>query len=256
MSSSVPSSMSPSTPAPEEVTVRLTVNGGKIYSGEMPLHDVVHLALDRLLPHGVLANHRISVSKNGDLIYPDMFLHEIVAHYGDADFQLHASELDMEGARPFVNYGFDHLAIALEDREAARRFFADGLGMQTVRNDEHLTVVTSGNTALFLFDFDPDAPLAPPAPSRIHHLGFVIDDLEAAAAHLQRHYPEFVGDFTLLEREERWSLYGHVEIGAIRFMIQLSQIKPKYRGLKTDVARAAAAELYDYASQNYGVRLG
>lgn len=248
--------MSNSTPAAPVATVRLTVNGGETYAGEMPLHDVVHLALDRLLPHAVLANHRISVSKNGDLIYPDMFLHEIVAHYGDADFDVRATELEMETTRPFVNFGFDHLALALEDRAAARRFFADGLGMQTVRDDEHLTVVTSGNTALFLFDFDPDAPLAPPAPSRIHHLGFVVDDLEAAAAHLRRHYADFIGDFTLLEREERWSLYGHVQIGSIRFLIQLSQIKAQYRGLKTDVASGAAAELYDYASQDYGVRLG
>ncbi|MDQ4078398.1 MAG: hypothetical protein M3220_19405, partial [Chloroflexota bacterium] len=117
-------------------------------------------------------------------------------------------------------------------------------------------VVTSGNTALFLFDFDPDAPLAPPAPSQVHHLGFVVDDLEAAAAHLRRHFPEFLGHFTLLEREERLSLYGHVHFGSIRFMIQLSQIKAKYRGLVTEPAIEAANELYDYASKDYGVRLG
>lgn len=240
----------------ETITVCFTVNGSETYSGEAPLHDVVHLALDRLLPHEILSNHRISVCKGGDLIYPDMFLHEIAAHYGDADFEVEASPLALEEVRPFTNYGFDHLALALEDRDAARRFFADGLGLAVVRDDEHLTVVTSGSTALFLFDFDPNAPLAPPAPSRIHHLGFVVDDLEAAAGHLKRHFPEFLADFTLLEREERWSLYGHVQIGSIRFMIQLSQIKPQYRGLTTLVATNAARELYDYASKDYGVRLG
>ena len=243
-------------PDSHTITVRLTVNGGATYSGEMPAHDVVHLALDRLLPHAVLANHRISVRKGADLIYPDMFLHEIVEHYGDADFQVQAEAMDMEATRPFVNYGFDHLALAFEDRPAARRFFADGLGLQVMRDDEHLTVVTTGATALFLFDFDPNAPLAPPAPSRIHHLGFVVDDLEAAATHLRRSYPQFLADFTLLEREERWSLYGHVQIGGIRFMIQLSQIKPHYRGLRTETAVATAGALYDYASRKYGVRLG
>ncbi|HBY94201.1 MAG: VOC family protein [Ardenticatenaceae bacterium] len=240
----------------ETTTVRLTVNGGQTYSGEVPVHDVVHLALDRLLPHEILSNQRLSVRKSGDLIYPDMFLYEIVVHYGDADFEVEATPLAMDEVRPFTNYGFDHLALALEDRAAARRFFADGLGLAVVRDDEHLTVVTSGTTALFLFDFDPAAPLAPPAPSRIHHLGFVVDDLEAAAAHLKRYMPEFLADFTLLEREERWSLYGHVQIGSIRFMIQLSQIKPQYRGLTTLVAAQAARELYDYASKDYGVRLG
>jgi hypothetical protein len=240
----------------DTTTVRLRVNSGETYQGEIPVHDVVHLALDRLLPHSVLNGHRLSVYKGQDLIYPDMFLYEILAHYGDADFDVRASELDLATAAPFTNYGFDHLALAFEDRAAAKRFFHEGLGLKVVRDDEHLTVVTSGNTALFLFDFNPDAPLAPPAPSRIHHLGFVVDNLEAVAAHLHRSFPEFLGDFTLLERAERWSLYGHVQIGSIRFMIQLSQIKENFQGLKTAVAVAASEELYDYASQDYGVRLG
>lgn len=237
-------------------TVHFTVNRGEVYSGEIPLHDVVHLALDKLLPHHVLSNHRISVYKDADLIYPDMFLHEIIAHYGNADFAVTATELNMQTVQPFINYGFDHLALAFEERQAAKRFFAEGLGLQIVRDDEHLTVVTSGNTALFLFDFNPDAPLAPPAASRIHHLGFVVDNLEAAAAHLKQHFPEFLGEFTLLERVERWSLYGHVQIGSVRFLIQLSQIKPQFRGLTTATAVGATREFYDYASRDYGVRLG
>lgn len=240
----------------ETTIVRLRVNTGTTYEGEIPLHDVVHLALDRLLPHTVLHGHRLSVYKGDELIYPDMFLYEIVAHYGDADFDVHADALDLTTTAPFTNFGFDHLALAFEDRDAATRFFSEGLGLKIVRDDEHLTVITSGNTALFLFDFNPDAPLAPPAPSRIHHLGFVVDNLEAVAAHLHHNFPEYLGDFTLLERAERWSLYGHVQIGSIRFMIQLSQIKEGFRGLTTETARAAQGELYDYASQDYGVRLG
>jgi len=240
----------------QTITVRLRVNSGETYQGEIPVHDVVHLALDRLLPHAVLNGHRLSVYKGSDLIYPDMFLYEILAHYGDADFDVRADELNLATTEPFTNYGFDHLALALEDRPAAKRFFSEGLNLKIVRDDEHLTVVTSGNTALFLFDFNPEAPLAPPAPSRIHHLGFVVDNLEAVAAHLRRNFPEFLGDFTLLERAERWSLYGHVQIGSIRFMIQLSQIKTGFQGLTTKVALAATNELYDYASQDYGIRLG
>lgn len=239
-----------------QVEIQLRVQGDAVYTGEIDTADVVHLALDRLLPPEIKHNRRLSVYKNGDLIYPDMFIYEILQHYGDAVFDVEATELDLDTKRPFTNYGFDHLALALEDRPGAKHFFAEGLGMQIVRDDEHLTVVTSGNTAMFLFDFNPDAPLAPPQPSRIHHLGFVVDDLEAAAAHLKRHSAQFLGEFTLLEREERWSLYGHVEIGSIRFLIQLSEIKPKYRGLKTETAMGAGAQLYDYASRDYGVRLG
>ena len=238
------------------VWVELVVNGEESYTGEVEVNDVVHLALHQLLPPEILNNHRISVHKEGVLIYPDMFLYEILAHYGDARFDVDATLLGLHRAGKFTNFGFDHLALAFEDRCEATRFFAQGLGLQIVRDDEHLTVVTSGNTALFLFDFNPDAPLAPPAPSQIHHLGFVVDNLEEAAAHLSRDFPEFVGGFTLLEREERWSLYGHVKIGSIQFMIQLSQIKPEYRGLTTATPLAAQNELYDYASQDYGVRLG
>ena len=248
--------------AANTVLVRMTVNGGDAYQGEVPLQDVVHLALENLLPHAVRHNHRLSVRKGADLIYPDMFLYEIVEHYGNAEFDVIAEALPLNlpssdtAERPFINFGFDHLALAFEDRAAARRFFNEGLGLEIVRDDEHLTVVTSGNTALFLFDFNPDAPLAPTSPSKIHHLGFVVDDLEAAAAHLRREFPEFVADFTLLERQERWSLYGHVSIGSVRFLIQLSRIKSEYQGLKTPVAVGAQAELYDYASMDYGVRLG
>jgi catechol 2,3-dioxygenase-like lactoylglutathione lyase family enzyme len=185
-----------------------------------------------------------------------MFLYEILSHYGDAQFEVDANELNLADTGEFTNFGFDHLALAFEDRKAATKFFANGLGLQIVRDDEHLTVVTSGNTALFLFDFNPDAPLAPPAPSRIHHLGFVVDNLERAAAHLRRNFPEFLGDYTLLERIERWSLYGHVQIGNIRFMIQLSEIKPQFRGLTTSIAKSSKDSLYDYASRDYGIRLG
>jgi hypothetical protein len=242
------------TPATTRVIFR--VNGTEEYSGDVPTHDVVHLALEHLLPAKWRTNHRLSVRKGDDLIYPDMFLYEILAHYGDANFDVDASELNLDDTGTFTNFGFDHLALAFEDRKAATRFFAHGLGLQIVRDDEHLTVVTSGNTALFLFDFNPDAPLAPPAPSRIHHLGFVVDDLERAAAHLRRSFPEFLGEFTLLERIERWSLYGHVQIGSVRFMIQLSEIKPQFRGLTTATATASRHQLYDYASRDYGVRLG
>jgi hypothetical protein len=126
--------------------------------------------------------------------------------------------------------------------------------MQIVRDDDHLTVVTTGNTALFLFDADPDAPLSDGIPSRIHHIGFVVDNLEAAFGHLRRTYPAFASDFTLLEREERLSLYGNVTFGEVRFMIQLSEIKPQYRGFAQGTPFAAA--MYDYAARDYGVRLG
>jgi hypothetical protein len=45
-------------------------------------------------------------------------------------------------------------------------------------------------------------------------------------------FPEYVSDFTLLERAERLSLYGTIELGGLRFRIQLRQIKQEFERLK------------------------
>ncbi|NJK81682.1 MAG: hypothetical protein HC876_18310 [Chloroflexaceae bacterium] len=227
---------------------------GQHYRGELPRTSIVHQAMDALLPHDVLHAHHLRVVRHdGTLIYPDMFLGEIVDHYGDATLLVEARALRAD-AGTWTNYGFDHLALALTDRVAARDFFSVGLQMKIVRDDSHLTVVTTGNTALFLFDADPNAPLSDGTPSRIHHIGFVVDNLEAAYGHLRRAFPAFVSEFTLLEREERLSLYGTIVFGDVRFMIQLSEIKPQYRGFAGGTPFADV--LYDYAAKDYGVRLG
>lgn len=237
----------------QPITVTFDVDGTP-YSGELSRTQIVHQAMDTILPHDVLHAHRLRVTRHdGTLIYPDMFLGEIVDFYGDATFHVEATAL-REEAGTWTNYGFDHLALATTERARARDFFSIGLQMKIVRDDDHLTVVTTGNTALFLFDAKPGAPLSDGLPSRIHHIGFVVDNLEAAYGHLRRAFPDFLSDFTLLEREERFSLYGHVVFGDVRFMIQLSEVKPQYRGFRegtpfTDV-------MYDYAAQDYGVRLG
>lgn len=240
-----------------DTTVPLTfIVGGERYSGEVGRRQIVHLALEQLLPATLTHAHRLRVlHRNGTLIYPDMFVGEIFDHYGDAELVVESTPL-REDAGEWTNFGFDHLALALTmgARERARDFFEHGLKMQVVRDDEHLTVVTTGNTALFLFDADPTAPLSDGIPSRIHHIGFVVDHLEAAYGHLRREYPDFTSDFTLLEREERLSLYGHVVFGDVRFMIQLSEIKRQYRGFAHGTPFADV--MYDYASKDYGVRLG
>lgn len=235
------------------ITVRFAT-ATTTYSGDVPLTNIVHQAMHTLLPAEIQYAHHLRVLRaDGTLIYPDMFLNEIIAHYGDADFVLEARPLDPRPAA-WTNYGFDHLALAVTDRPSARDFFHRGLQMQIVRDDEHLTVVTTGNTALFLFDAKPGAPLSDGIPSRIHHIGFVVDHLEAALAQLQAHFPAFASEFTLLERAERLSLYGHITFGDVRFMIQLSEIKPEYRGFANGTPFTDM--LYDYAARHYGVRLG
>ncbi len=237
----------------EQVQVIFEV-GEQRHSGSIGRGHVVHEAMHYLLPHSLLYAHHLRVTgRDGTLIYPDMFLGEIVDFYGDAVFVVEAKPL-REDAGGWTNYGFDHVALATTDRATARDFFSVGLKMKIVRDDDHLTVVTTGNTALFLFDARPGAPLSDGLVSRIHHIGFVVDNLEAAYGHIRRVFPGFISEFTLLEREERLSLYGHVILGDVRFMIQLSEIKPQYRGFRSGTQFTDM--MYDYAAKDYGVRLG
>jgi hypothetical protein len=123
-----------------------------------------------------------------------------------------------------------------------------------MRDDPHLTVMATGHTALFLFDAGQEAPLSTSEASRWHHLGFVVDDLEAAYAHLRRHQDRLASDFTLLERDERWSLYCFYRNGDVTLMIQLSEIKLAWRGFSDPDRRQFPEMLYDYASRPYGVQ--
>ncbi len=244
----------------------LVVNG-QPYNAEVNPQEIFHEVLEHALPPGLLVGHRIRISTpQGDEVFPDMFIGESATHFHTHTFHVEARPLPevtaTNGQKTWTNFGFDHLAITVSDREDAKTFFSEVLGMTVVRHDRHLTVLTTGNTALFLFDAE-KAPLSDGIPSRWHHIGFVVDDLDAAYHHLAHHAKlrrERVGngpgsiasDFTLLERNERWSLYCHYRNGDTRLMIQLSEIKPENRGFPDPIH--FANYMYDYLSGQYGVR--
>src|SRR5579885_2518354 len=221
---------------PSTLTITLVVNG-QPYQATVNPKEIFHEALEHALPEGLLVGHRIRISTpGGDEVFPDMFIGESVAHFKTNTFHVEAKPLseatatDRQGM--WTNYGFDHLAITVADREDAKNFFSEVLGMTVVRDDRHQTVLTTGNTALFLFAAE-KAPLSDGLPSRWHHLGFVVDNLEAAYQHLSRYADQrraergdnasgtVSSDFMLLERNERWSLYGHYGNGDTRLRIQL-----------------------------------
>lgn len=219
------------------------------FQGRVEREGVFHEALERLLPERLRVGRRITIrAPAGEPIYPDMFIGETVDHFGAATFALRLEPLrGKPGA--WRNLGFDHLALAVADRQDARRFFGEVLGMQIIRDDPHQTVLTTGNTAIFLFDAKA-GPLNPGIPSRIHHIGFVVNDLEAAWHHVRGR--GLRSDYMLLERDERWSLYFFYDNGDVRFMIQLSEIKEAHRGF--DHPQRFADLMYDYSRGRYGVR--
>ncbi|GAC1565171.1 MAG: hypothetical protein NVS3B14_02060 [Ktedonobacteraceae bacterium] len=253
----------------QTLDITLIVNG-QPYESDVDPQEIFHEALEHALPTGLLVGHRIRIkTPAGDEVFPDMFIGESAAHFKTHTFHVEAMPLKEvragAGEISWTNFGFDHLAITVADREDARAFFSEVLGMRIVRDDRHQTVLTTGNTALFIFGTE-KAPLSDGLSSRWHHIGFVVDDLDAAYGHLAHHARlrreragdggdgpgSISSDFTLLERNERWSLYCHYRNGDTRMMIQLSEIKPENRGFANP--NYFADKMYDYLSGRYGVR--
>ena len=227
------------------------------FSTEARRGQIVHEALHAALPERLTVGHRLTFAlPQGDAIFADNFIGDLVDYGGTPDvLVLTTAAVPIQGRTgAWRNIGFDHLAITVGDRAGARDFFRDVLQMQVMRDDPHLTVMATGPTALFLFDAGQDAPLSDGRPSTWHHIGFVVDDLEAAYAHLQAHSDALRSDFTLLERHERWSLYCFYRNGSVTFMIQLSEVKPEARGFTNPATADFPSYLYDYASQPYGLQ--
>ncbi len=237
----------------EPVNVRF-VHGDNVYATTSRRGAIIHQAFHHALPTTLTVGHRLRfAAPDGSEVFADNFLGDIVDAFGSAELAIR-SERIRGSTGPWRTIGFDHLAIAVADRAHARAFFHEVVGMQVMRDDPHITVLATGPTALFLFDADSNEPMSPGAPSRWHHIGFVVDELEHAYAHLQRHADRLASDFTLLDRDERWSLYFSYTNGDVTFMIQFSQVKEDWRGFVTPEQRAFAGYLYDYASRPYGLR--
>lgn len=239
--------------ADELTTVRFLLDR-ETYEIRIARGQIVHQAFHQALPSEYTAGCRLTFhSPAGDEIFADNFVGQIEDYFGSADIITRSMPIGGQPG-PWKTIGFDHLAVSVADRNGARDFFSAVVGMQVMRDDAHLTVLATGPTALFLFDARSDEPLSPDRPSSWHHIGFVVDNLEHAYAHLLEHRDRLTSDFTLLERDERWSLYFFYRNGEVTFMIQFSEIKPESRGFTDESRRDFPAYLYDYASRPYGIQ--
>lgn len=231
-------------------------HGDTTYSTTSRRGAIIHEAFHHALPADITVGHRLTFAAvDGSEVFADNFVGDIVDTFGSADLTIEVEQIrGSEG--PWTTIGFDHLAISVADRSGARDFFRDVVGMRVMRDDPHLTVMATGPTALFLFDANSTEPLSPGSASSWHHIGFVVDNLEHAYAHLKRHEERLTSDFTLLDRDERWSLYFFYKNGDVTFMIQFSEVKPDWRGFLNPEDKAFADHLYDYASRPYGLQFG
>lgn len=228
--------------------------GRERYSATLRREQIVHEAFHAALPTDLTVGHRLTFrTPAGDEVFADNFLADIEDRFQANELIVTAVPIP-ERAGAWRNVGFDHLAVTVADRAGARDFLREVLQFRVMRDDEHLTVMATGPTAIFLFDAGQQAPLSDGRPSTWHHLGIVVDDLEAAYAHLRAHRERLLSDFTLLERDERWSLYFFYRNGDVTFMFQFSEIKQSDRGF-SDPERGAFPELlYDYVSRPYGLQ--
>ena len=91
--------------------------------------------------------------------------------------------------------GTHHVAVICSDYARSKRFYAEVLGLQVVsevyraaRDSHKLDLRLPDGTQVELFSF-PDPPPRPSDPEAcgLRHLAFAVADLDAAAAHLNRH---------------------------------------------------------------------
>lgn len=228
---------------------------GREYTASLKEFEIIHDGIHHAIPEEIRRGQRLVLrGPRDEEVYPDMFAGEVVRGYGDGDsVTLKTTLTPIEGTSgPWRNVGIDHVVINVADREAACTFFSEALQMQVMRHDPHMTVMTTGHNSLFLFDVGPGIPMSDGQPSRWHHIGFVVDNLDHAYHHLRKH-ADLSTDFTLLERQERWSLYGYYRNGDVEFMIQLSEIRDGWKGF--DDPASITDNLYDYSGQRYGKRL-
>lgn len=237
----------------DPITVTFDLNG-EHYVATMRRGQIVHEAFHKALPKEITVGHLLTFrALTGEEIFADNFLGDLSDYLGATTILTNATPIE-EREGEWRNVGFDHLAITVSDRAGARDFFRDVLQMNVMRDDPHLTVMATGPTALFLFDVGQDAPLSTGQPSSWHHIGFVVDNIHAAYAHLRAHQDRLLSDFTMLERDERWSLYFFYKNGDVTFMIQFSEIKPAERGFSDPERKDFPTLLYDYARRPYGVQ--
>lgn len=91
--------------------------------------------------------------------------------------------------------GLHHVAIICADYAVSKHFYVEVLGLEVVaetyreaRQSYKLDLRLPDGTQLELFSF-PNPPLRPTRPEArgLRHLSFVVNNLEAAIAHLQSH---------------------------------------------------------------------
>jgi catechol 2,3-dioxygenase-like lactoylglutathione lyase family enzyme len=77
-----------------------------------------------------------------------------------------------------------HIAIYTDDMEAQARFYREAFGMEEMRSSAGAISLTDGYLGVTLIKTSSDSPK-----KGLHHFGFLVEDLSAAAQRLQQVKP-------------------------------------------------------------------
>src|SRR5688500_14678905 len=120
---------------PDDMTPVIFRVGDDVYATEAKRGQTIHEAVHRALAAELTVGHRLAFAAlNGDQVFADNFVGDIEDRYGEATLTTTATPITGEPG-PWKTIGFDHLAITVADRAAARDFFRDVVGMQVMRDD-------------------------------------------------------------------------------------------------------------------------
>src|SRR3954451_8182859 len=109
-----------------QITFRV---GEREFSTPLKAMDIFHEGLEHAVPEELRRGHRLRIrTPKDEVVFPDMFVGETVAHFDTETFIVHAEPLTGAPGR-FRTLAFEHLAITVADRPAARDFFHEVVGM-------------------------------------------------------------------------------------------------------------------------------
>jgi catechol-2,3-dioxygenase len=102
-------------------------------------------------------------------------------------------------SRDFGLLGFDHVDLHVKDRDRARRFFVEQLGMDVIGEGTDHTYLLMGDQVLGLHDADHDS-----GPAGVHHLALRVAEWTGLRSRVSRARVTITGE---KERDVSRSLY-------------------------------------------------
>lgn len=91
-----------------------------------------------------------------------------------------------------------HIAIAVEDVEKTAKFYEQSFDMKRVRIFPHSVLLSDGVMSLAILDVNRNAN-APNSTVGLHHMGFLVEDIDASSKRVEANGGKFFGSIVQSE---------------------------------------------------------